>query len=356
MQKKTTKGLNESNHLVRGGFLVAGVTCVVMVLLVVTMNFTFLRNPLIAKDWYLRIFLMALVIFFTALICRLFICYLANTLNSAYLKRFTEIKILGTFAQTLPKLYNPQPKLKHAVLLLHGFTGSPEQFNHLATQFQVEKIPFYAPNILGFGLNTTQLLQTVRYEDWLREALEHYDALHLLAEEISVIGHSMGGLLATFIAQHRPVKNLILSSPAYYAIDGDMKYKKILFTPVLGKIYSWVVPFLPKSLHDDRQTTYDTLDTSIAINVFQYLAVPVECIIEFFKLQEHVDIKQAHFGSLIILYGKHDVTINNAKTFAYLAQHQIKHQDFGFENSAHNIFEDYDRDQICKTVINILQN
>ncbi len=72
------------------------------------------------------------------------------------------------------------------MLLLHGFTTSPQQLSNLIDLLEKEKITFYAPTILGFGLNSTQLLKEVRYEDWYRQALESFDLLQNFAEEVSV--------------------------------------------------------------------------------------------------------------------------------------------------------------------------
>lgn len=56
-------------------------------------------------------------------------------------------------------------------------------------------------------------LEQVEAENWFREAIQAYDLLASLADKVSVIGHSNGGALVTYIAQHREVEHLILSGP-----------------------------------------------------------------------------------------------------------------------------------------------
>ena len=351
MQKKE---LYESNHLIRWGITVGIFVCLVLIVLIVSMDFAFLNQRLVTRNGYLKFFLIVLAVFFTALICRRFICFLADYLNHTFLKRFHEIKILGTYEEARPKILNHDRKIKHIVLLLHGFTTVPEQLGSLINSLSKANIPYYAPNMLGFGLNSTQLLETVRCEDWFRIALDHFDVLQQFAEEISIVGHSMGGNLATFIAEHRRVKHLILSAPAFCSVSRDLFYKKILFTPGLSSLYSWVFPFLPKSVHNGRKTVSDTLDNSIAAKTFHYLAVPVNCIREFFRSQGLVDLTKTHFTSLTLLYGKQDITIDTPKYLAKLRQTDMQFTEQYFENSAHNIFEDYDREKVCARILEIL--
>lgn len=349
------KDLHESNHLFRWGILIGLVTSFALIMLLIGLPFTFLHSPRVPEDHYLIIFLILLAFFFTGIICREYIYYLAKYLNRNYLKRFTEIKILGTYQEARPKLFNATGKIKHAVLLFHGFTTAPQQLIAITTKLEAIKLPYQVPNILGFGLDTTQLLEKIRCEDWFRTALDQFDVLKLFAEEVSVVGHSMGGLLATFIAQHRTVKHLILSAPAFYSVPRDLKYKKILFTPYFSKIYSWICPFLPKSVHAGRKTVSDILDTSVGAKTFHYLAVPVNCIKEFFRMQELVNLPQAQFESLTILYGKQDITIDNSQLLESLRKSKLKFQEYYFENSAHNIVEDYEREKIGEIVVKILR-
>jgi len=95
-------------------------------------------------------------------------------------------------------------------LMLHGFTGRGRQWYPLLMQLQSElTLRFIAPDILGHG-QTELLIDVSRYsmEEISRDLFALVDApSHLL-------GYSMGGRLALYIATHYPdrVKSLILES------------------------------------------------------------------------------------------------------------------------------------------------
>ncbi len=216
--------------------------------------------------------------------------------------------------------------------------------------FEEENICYYAPNITGFGSNSTDILERVRYVDWFRQAIQSYDSLKLIANNVSVIGHSMGGILATYVAMNRPIKNLVLSAPGLYPAKTDIKYKKILLSPFVSTIYSWCIPMLPKPIRKGRISASDLLDDSVAAGIFQYLAVPVHCVTEIFKSQDKVNLCKANFEQLDVIYGAHDVTVNNQQVIGFLKKHDINFSEYQLKNTAHNSFEDFDRNESVEIV------
>jgi carboxylesterase len=101
-----------------------------------------------------------------------------------------------------------------AVLLLHGFTGSPWEVRPLAEALAARGYHAYAPRLPGHGTSPEALLY-VTHVDWEREAEA---ALATLAgfERVFVAGLSMGALLALLLAARHPdrVQGLALMAPA----------------------------------------------------------------------------------------------------------------------------------------------
>lgn len=337
------------------GLVIAALVFIVLAVGVFFLDIKIIRDPVLLKDSYLRIFLLIMVLLFALLIMRGTIELLALHFNAEALKQFSLLPDLGIYTETLAKHYSPEQKIKHAVLLLHGFGSSPQEFNHLTESLELMQIPYYAPNITGFGLNTLQLLNNVRYQDWFRKALDSFDNLNMFCEKVSVIGHSMGGVLATFVAQQRNVYHLILSGPGFFSSKQDRYYQKILLTPVLSQIFRCLTPYLPKPRRKNRNSISDLLDKNASKSMFRYLALPINAVVEVFKEQNKVDISKAFYQSLTIIYGLHDVTVDNQKTLHYLREHKISFHEFCLTNSAHNVFEDFEKNRACEIVINILQ-
>jgi carboxylesterase len=101
-----------------------------------------------------------------------------------------------------------------AVLLLHGFTGSPWDVRPLAEALAEHDYYIRAIRLPGHGLTPEAMLE-VSWRDWEHAAL---DALAGLSEyrHVFVAGLSMGALLAMLLAAQRPerVQALALLAPA----------------------------------------------------------------------------------------------------------------------------------------------
>ncbi|UQD50842.1 carboxylesterase [Bacillus methanolicus] len=103
-------------------------------------------------------------------------------------------------------------------LCIHGFTGSPYEVEPLVdflkehTNWEIA-----APTLPGHG--ETLQLKGVRYKDWIKHAEEELKKLMKRCETVYVIGFSMGGLIAAYLAVNYPVKKLVLLSAAAYYVN-----------------------------------------------------------------------------------------------------------------------------------------
>ncbi len=61
-------------------------------------------------------------------------------------------------------------------------------------------------------------------EDWFRQVVDIYDLFAQRYQHISIISHSMGGMLACYLAQVRPVQELIISAPALFPQKQEIFY------------------------------------------------------------------------------------------------------------------------------------
>lgn len=103
---------------------------------------------------------------------------------------------------------------KIGVLLLHGYTGGRYEleptFSYLKKRYDFEyEFPLYP------GHGTTLHLTDVTGDDWYAEAEKAYFRLAARAEKIYVVGFSMGGVFASYLAQNYKVDKLVLIAPAF---------------------------------------------------------------------------------------------------------------------------------------------
>lgn len=350
------KDLNQRNNLIPWGIIIGISFLTILSIIIFSVDFEVLRNKNLLKDWYIRFFLLVLAIFLTVNITNRIIKLMAERLNDKYLERFHFLPEFQSFKESRWRFNFGKQKYPHAVLMLHGFTGATQEFEFLIPKLEEFDFPYIAPAILGFGNTKTVILNKATRNDWYRLCLAYFDCLTSVAEKVSIVGHSMGGILATYIAERRDVHNLILCGPGIYCASSDLKYRKVLMNPISAFFYIRLLPYLPKPIRPGRDTCSDTLDSEHAKNIFQYLAIPIKSLRELFFAQDDVRPQNVNCSKLSILYGKHELTVDMEKLFKLLDTNNIKYDSYCFENSAHNVLEDYDREKSCQLVADILSS
>jgi len=98
------------------------------------------------------------------------------------------------------------------VLVLHGFTGSPQSMRPLAVRFAEEGHSVELPVLPGHGTKIEDMVPT-RFDDWYRAAAAAYAELAGRCKRMVVVGLSMGGTLATILAIENDPAALILINP-----------------------------------------------------------------------------------------------------------------------------------------------
>ncbi len=131
-----------------------------------------------------------------------------------------------------------------AVLLVHGFTGSPQSVRDWAEHHAAAGLTVRVPRLPGHGTSWQELNRT-RWPDWY--ACVERELLGLAADHTVVVaGLSMGGALALRLAQEHPdrVAGLVLVNPAVLSED-----RRLAALPVLRHL----VPSFPAIGNDIRK-------------------------------------------------------------------------------------------------------
>ena len=147
------------------------------------------------------------------------------------------------------------------VLLCHGFTGSPATLRPWADYLAAAGLTVSLPRLPGHGTTWQEMAHT-RWEDWYAEVNRAFEELRGRAEEIFVMGLSMGGCLALRLAELRgsQVSGLVVVNPS---IAADTKL--LLLAPLI----KLVVPSV-KGLGSDikkagaREAAYDRVPVRAA--------------------------------------------------------------------------------------------
>ncbi|WP_372364444.1 alpha/beta hydrolase [Candidatus Uabimicrobium sp. HlEnr_7] len=115
------------------------------------------------------------------------------------------------------------PGERAAFLLLHGFTGLPDEMCGLAKFLNEKGFHVSVPLLAGHG-TTPEDLATTTWKDWENSANEALIELEKLNIPIFIIGVCAGGLLAYTLASKKQKIAGLVSMAAFYELPGYFKY------------------------------------------------------------------------------------------------------------------------------------
>ncbi|WP_321401454.1 alpha/beta fold hydrolase [Maridesulfovibrio sp.] len=245
--------------------------------------------------------------------------------------RYVVDKFTHTINQCKPLHQSFGKKKKHAVILLHGFISSPIVFDGLLQELNDNQIDYHAPLIHGFGVKRVQLLFSLTEDEWVRQVTETYDILASQYEHVSVIGHSLGGTLALYLSQIRPVKHLILLAPAIFPCSTQRVHNLLAENKFLYALVPWVFPLLP--IFDKMR---DDFDKKTAEKYNLYSVAPTRGAFNVLRLQAKIDVKKAQYETLDLFYGANDMAVDGEKVWDYFKQNNALHRVHRFDHTGHN--------------------
>ncbi|MBQ2872595.1 MAG: alpha/beta fold hydrolase [Bacilli bacterium] len=119
---------------------------------------------------------------------------------------------------------------KKAILMIHGFVGGCYDFGSFHNELQLyKKFDVYTYTLPA---HEKFIVNDVKYTEWIKESIKQIEFLiNNGYKEIYLIGHSMGGVIAAYLASHyKEVKKLVLAAPAFryfYFKDGKVDIKSL---------------------------------------------------------------------------------------------------------------------------------
>lgn len=124
-----------------------------------------------------------------------------------------------------------------AILMIHGFTGSPVSVRPWAEALNRAGFTVAVPLLPGHG-QTWEKMNETRWEDWFGEVERAFDDLRKRHARIFVAGFSMGGALSIKLSAKRgqEIEGLILVNPSIYDNRSVMRLVPLLkyFVPSIG--------------------------------------------------------------------------------------------------------------------------
>jgi len=231
-------------------------------------------------------------------------------------------------------------------LVLHGYMGSPKSTRPLAEFLHQHHLSLHCPLLPGHG-HWPNKLYRISHQDWLAEAAEALAFLKQQCQEIFIIGHSMGNVLASnLIVQQGGIAGFILLAPVY-----DVPDKRINWMRYLRYVMPWFNPLHSRSLsrlvkervHDfDPTVNFD--DPAIQAALPGMVRVPTSSMDE---MRRTLDMGRSLWSQVtvptLILHGGHDIAAApaGARQIHALLGSQEK-QFHMFEEAGHELMRPQD--------------
>jgi carboxylesterase len=113
------------------------------------------------------------------------------------------------------RFYHHDAPVSHAILLLHGFTNCPQQFDEFARDLHARGCNVYVPRIPHHGKKNrlTTDLQDLSVAEMTTFAERAFERSRRLGAHTTILGLSLGATLAMWLAQTQPVDLVVPVSP-----------------------------------------------------------------------------------------------------------------------------------------------
>jgi carboxylesterase len=231
----------------------------------------------------------------------------------------------------------------HAILLVHGFGGTPGEVRLLGQALHTAGYTVQAILLNGFG-NAITTLERYTQSDWIEQIEQHYQELKKTHENVMLLGFSMGGALSVQVAKKVNPRLLFLVNP-FWKLDNVLwallpmiklvvkEFKPFQITKVDfndPKTLKNLLGYFPHADFNDPQVQKEIMGFSLPISAFTNL-----------KTIGEYGYKNTPFITVptLVLQGKQDEVVVPMLTREYLKQFKNSPQYKEIEGT-HNLLED----------------
>lgn len=175
----------------------------------------------------------------------------------------------------ITKLYDHGRQTEHVIILLHGFTTCPEQFDELGKQYYEAGNNVLIPRMPYHGLSDrlTNELVNLTAEDLTTFGDKVVDIAHGLGKKVTLIGISGSGTLAAWLAQNRDDLDFVFLIAPLFGLA--------FIPPWLTKLFERIAFLLPNFYMwwDPRTKANNAYSIDYA-----YPGYPTRSLVEFLRL------------------------------------------------------------------------
>jgi carboxylesterase len=226
------------------------------------------------------------------------------------------------------------------VLLVHGFTGTPAEMRLLGEHLHAQGFTVLAIRLPGHG-TSVQDMESTSWRHWYGAAIDGFQLLTGLCNEISVAGLSMGGLLALKLAAEFPIHRVVALSTPIFLME-----RRIPLLP----LYRVFRRFVPKKRRD-----YEDTDPLYYVG---YDSTPLSSLSSLLDLIEivKVDLPSVHCPSLLVQSRREHTVRPESATFILEHLGAQQKELFWLKNSGHVVTVDFERETVFAKITDFLNS
>jgi len=227
-------------------------------------------------------------------------------------------------------------------LLVHGFTGSPNELLDLAAFLRAHGLRVSLPVLPGHATYSGDLFNYT-WRDWFACVKREYEALSEQCSRVVVCGLSMGGTLALHLAAHKPVAGVIaLAAPVTFPA----------WQRITVKLLKNILKFRKKRGGEDIR------DLAQKPKLGSYRRYPYYAVDQLLELAAHVlqDLPEVE-APLLVMHSPQDHTIpfHNSEV-VFNAVSSVSKNKIDLSESFHIITADVERERVQEEVLAFIRS
>lgn len=224
--------------------------------------------------------------------------------------------------------------MKKALLILHGFAGDIRHYDELKEYFKecsdTDIFTFVMP---GHEQGT---ICKAKASDYLRESeIQLQSIIDMGYDDITVLGHSMGGAIATYLGvEFKEINRLIIMAPAYSILDHSdsiyndkrtLKIAKKRNSKSIKELTTFFKHFPPKAIYEFYKMIklcYGMIDSLNKPTL--YLHGDLDYVTPRYKSKEAYEKNNSEEKTYVVINGAtHEIYKSEYQEFIYELTHRF---------------------------------
>jgi carboxylesterase len=227
---------------------------------------------------------------------------------------------------------------------IHGFTGTPYEMRYLGEALSRAGISVHGMRLPGHGTRVEDLDETT-WRDWVAAVEDAYDEMRLVCGRVALVGQSLGGLLALYIASKRTDVAAVATLAAPLWLEGlSARVAQWAADGALRRIRA-IPKFYGSDVRDKRTRAENP----------SYSAIPTRALAQLAAFMRVVDGSLENVTQpVLVVHGTHDHTAPVACAQRIAARTRAVRTRI-LPRSYHVIAADVERDIVAAEVIDFLR-